>query len=472
MNKKISFECAYCSQYMEAPPEALGRRVQCYKCEEKFELTLLHKVEPRKEEAPKLKLDPQKVIRPKRKKRKLISMPVVLMLILGTAGCLFIENQEGSQSQAKETVSVKKTDDADEKTLTVDSVEIQNIITFDPEVFELKDISEKEQTIEDLELALKELPTKSGFLGEVQKSCYRCHGKLRKGKPRIEGDFDLTALLTKNKISIDDSSTWLKVLNEVKSKRMPPEDEKEELSDLSRKKWQRYLTINFAKKNLLPRMLTAAEINNDHSLVYGYNRDFYDPFETLKLQKVSDARYPTIQSAELMSRSFLESLQYGLEELVQDYTLSPHSVNRSHTLKPEETSQASIRVGVTTSADSLDGIEKGSKHFEFKTWGRQRLYFKSHPGFGTPAGHYRITFKANALDRAKISELKKKYESDKKGQRYLKGLLDVWQELLYSKARVSLINSGNRTGRRLTMAFFILLKFKMKKNRSIVAISP
>ena len=47
MDKKISFECPYCSTYMEAPKDALGRKVQCYKCEEKFELTLLHKVEPK-----------------------------------------------------------------------------------------------------------------------------------------------------------------------------------------------------------------------------------------------------------------------------------------------------------------------------------------------------------------------------------------------------------------------------------------
>ena len=52
MDNKISFECPYCSTYMEAPKDALGRKVQCYKCEEKFELTLLHKVDERKDDMP------------------------------------------------------------------------------------------------------------------------------------------------------------------------------------------------------------------------------------------------------------------------------------------------------------------------------------------------------------------------------------------------------------------------------------
>ena len=254
------------------------------------------------------------------------------------------------------------------------------------------------------------------------------------------------ALLEKDELSIDDSLEWRKVFDEVKSKRMPPEDVKEELSDISRNKWQRYLAVRLAKKNLQPRMLTPYEIDNDHSEVFGYNREFYNPFETLKLQKVSDARYSTIKSADLMSRSFMESMQYGMEELIQDYTQSAHGTARSHTLKVNETSQATVRVGVTSSAESLDGKQKGSQHFEFRTWGRQRLYFKTHPGYGTPAGHYRITFKAKALDRGKIAKLKEQYEADKKhGKRNLDQLMKDWQDLLYSKARISLVNSGNKT---------------------------
>ena len=75
-----------------------------------------------------------------------------------------------------------------EKPLKIDSPEVQNIIKFDPDVFNLEELAEKEGTpekqetkkIEKVEEILKDLPTKSGFLGQVQQSCYRCHGKLRK----------------------------------------------------------------------------------------------------------------------------------------------------------------------------------------------------------------------------------------------------------------------------------------------------
>jgi len=38
---KIYFKCKHCEKTLEATKEAMGRKIQCYKCDEKFELTPL-----------------------------------------------------------------------------------------------------------------------------------------------------------------------------------------------------------------------------------------------------------------------------------------------------------------------------------------------------------------------------------------------------------------------------------------------
>ena len=290
---------------------------------------------------------------------------------------------------------------------------------------------------------LEQSPVHNGFLKEVKDNCFRCHGKVKNGKPNVKGDFNLSDLLAKNSLEIEDSSEWLKVLYEVESKRMPPEDSKEELSDNQRSKWQKKLITDLTQKNMQERILTATEIDSDHALLFEYDKSHYNPFETLKLLKISQSRYPTIKSAELMSRTFLESLQYGLTELIQDYTQDPYRANHSHTIKSGETSTASIRTGVSSPAEKLDGNEKGSKHFDFRTWGRQRLSPKGHPRFGVVPGKYKMTFTATALNRDLIAKVKEQLSSNNKNTKHLNSLMKNWGGLHYSKARISLINSGN-----------------------------
>lgn len=398
----IYFNCRHCNKTLEATREAVGRKIQCYKCNEKFEVTPLDIIDEPKKIQPEVKKDVTHK-KPTRKKKKTFPfLPAILIIGICALAYFLIP-----QNQQKETVS----ENSPSNKLIVDKAE--------------------------------ETSPHNGFLKEVEDSCFRCHGKVKNGKPNVKGDFNLSELLAKKSLSIEDSSKWLKVLHEVESKRMPPEDSKEEISDEQRSQWKNKLITDLSKQNMQERILTASEIDSDHALLFDYKKSHYNPFETLKLLKRSESRYPTIKSAELMSRTFLESLQYGLTELIQDYSLNSYRANHGHTMKVGETSIASIRTGVTTSAENLDGKEKGSQHFDFRTWGRQRLYAKGHPRFGIVPGKYKITFSASALNRDLISKVKSQYESNPKNARHVKPLMKNWGDLYYSKARISLINSGN-----------------------------
>ena len=275
------------------------------------------------------------------------------------------------------------------------------------------------------------------LLNGVRKTCYRCHGEPREERTRVEGDFDLTSLLEKNELSVGDSATWLRVLNEVTSERMPPEEGREELSDAGRNYINRILASTLNSRNLSPRMLTSPEIDYDHSLIYNYDRNLYSPFSTLKLQKLSNSRYRTIDSENLISSEFLISYQNTLEKLIDDYTQNSHEINNKKRAIGEP---ALVAIRDTDTAFPLDKLDKGTSHFEMRSWGWQSMVFKAnHPRAGIPPGKYRITFKARALDRHRIAEKKAELESTgSKGQKGLTKLMDEWRPLLYSKARISL----------------------------------
>ena len=403
---KIYFKCKYCEKTLEATREAMGRKIQCYKCDEKFELTPLDIVDkPQVEEkAVEVKKGPvnKPHVKMKKKSNYVSALAVIVVLIGGIF--FYIKNQKNIPLN---------------KITTNDKIEVAKETDVAPST------------------------PHSGFLQEIKDNCYRCHGKVKNGKPNVKGDFNLSEMLAKNSLNLEDSYKWLKVLNEVESKKMPPEDVKEEITDEQRKDWQKKIIADLNQKNMKERLLTSSEIDSDHALLFKYNKRHYNPFETLKLLKRSESRYPTIKSADLMSRTFLESMQYGLTELIKDYTQDPYRAQRGHTLTPGETSIASIRTGVTSSAEKLDGNEKASKHFDFRTWGRQRLYLKGHPRFGVVPGKYRITFTASALNRDLIGKVKAQYEGNRKDIRHIDSLMKSWSDLYYSKARISLINSGN-----------------------------
>ena len=303
------------------------------------------------------------------------------------------------------------------------------------------------------------------LLNGIRKTCYRCHGEPREDRTRVEGNFDLTSLLEKNDLSINDSATWLRVLKEVNTERMPPEDGREELSDEGRKYVRQVLDSNLNQRNLTSRVLTPVEIENDHSIIFSYNQEHYWPFETLKLQKLSESRYRTIDAPKLMSAEFLAAYQHGLEKLIRDYSQLDHEpyqlrydkklnfdpLTQNYTQRNPDLYSKVRPTGIAfpltvgdfgdlSPAVALDDAEKQSAHFEMRNWKHQILSFYGMKGSrGLAPGRYQISFKAKTLDRQRVADKFNELTSSgkKRDSGPMARLQKEWQPLLHSKAILS-----------------------------------
>ena len=299
--------------------------------------------------------------------------------------------------------------------------------------------------------SLEELDGK--FLGNVDRYCFSCHGKQLGEEKRIEAGFDLSELLAKDELEPGDSAIWYRVLQEVASKRMPP-DEGHELKDAPRKNWLLFLNKRLGQKQLERRLLTPAEINYDHQELFGYQERFFDVFGALKLYRLSNARYASVNSTELMSRSFLRTLEEGLVEIGQNFVLTQDPPIK-RPMQVGSRNQADVHYGsLSSNAIPLDDFKRNAtRHFELRVWGPTKISWSTGrgPGQGVPVGRYRLTFKASLKDREAFQKQISLFKQDaRRGERYIDRLMDEWDALYHAKARIAVQRGNGRRKQSLT----------------------
>ena len=106
----VSFDCPFCKNKLEAPAEALNRRIQCGNCENKFTFEEKH-FSPEKSEQ-KISKSARPAKAPKKQKNP---MPIILVLILiagGTITFLNLPDKTGDENLAA-SVEVNSEDECD-----------------------------------------------------------------------------------------------------------------------------------------------------------------------------------------------------------------------------------------------------------------------------------------------------------------------------------------------------------------------
>ena len=482
MSEVQKFKCPFCQSALEAGEEALNRRIQCWSCEEKFELSdeifyaearalepvgeeLLEEAESqvdlslladgeaekprkRKKTVKGLKSNNKSRVRTKsgrvsRKSQKKSSTAPVLVLFMALAlgGAYYWWSKaetKGGFSLAGQEVS--------------SSVAGKNGLP---------------------EAHLHYVPT-GVEMKLLNDRCIDCHGATKDGKRIVKGSFDLVPLLQKGVLD-ENTDAWLNVIEQIESGQMPPEEEKplkvEESESLVN-----YISQKLDKRQIPQRLVTSFELLNTFSSVLGFDSRSYDPFERLHFIKNIDSRYPTVNSASLMSSDYLAELEQGVEMAINRHVKAFDYHKKYLDYKDFEIffyESIAEDIGLTykdTEAyikkerAKLSKKKKLTKHDEnglvaaakvakprlnFVIKDKMRLMARQKPQVWENflPGRYRISFTANGLNRKLVKE-----QYDKKNQfkgATLQSLDKSWgRDLIYEKMRLSLYSDGWGHGRR------------------------
>ena len=149
-------------------------------------------------------------------------------------------------------------------------------------------------------------------IGVLKQNCVACHGGVRDGKKVIKGSFDITEIL-RDGIQERHSSEWVNIIEQIRDKEMPPSDSDYALSDAQREAVVAAVYEQLDRKHISERLLTPFEIANTSAKLFGFDREIYDPFESLYFLENLDSAYPTIDSPSLMSAAYLSEIESGLD---------------------------------------------------------------------------------------------------------------------------------------------------------------
>ncbi|MEO1981874.1 MAG: hypothetical protein ABGZ24_15260, partial [Fuerstiella sp.] len=117
-------------------------------------------------------------------------------------------------------------------------------------------------------------------MAALRQNCVACHGGITDGRKSVEGDFDITPLL---KDGIQDRHThdWVAVVEQLREKQMPPSDSKYKLTESQRQAAIDAVYTTLDRGDIKERLLTPFEIANTYAIVFGLDREIYDPFQSL-----------------------------------------------------------------------------------------------------------------------------------------------------------------------------------------------
>ena len=98
----------------------------------------------------------------------------------------------------------------------------------------------------------------------LDSKCIKCHGRIKNGKKKIKGNFDLSALMNDG-IQSKDSILWAKVIEQIELQNMPPEDSVD-FSEQESSTVLKALYESLARKELLtrPNVRLILVVSSDH----------------------------------------------------------------------------------------------------------------------------------------------------------------------------------------------------------------
>jgi len=145
----------------------------------------------------------------------------------------------------------------------------------------------------------------------LKDQCLSCHGEVVNGKAKIKGDFDIMPLL-QSANPAKHTREWIKVLEQIESGEMPPEEEEPlSVQEIAMVLGPVKMELNDGK--LPVRLLTSQEILNSSAAVFNFNKESFDPFQALHFLSDPNARFPTHNSINLMSENYLYEIAQGVK---------------------------------------------------------------------------------------------------------------------------------------------------------------
>lgn len=329
-------------------------------------------------------------------------------------------------------------------------------------------------------------------LGALQQNCVACHGGVRDGKKVVKGDFDITEIL-RDGIRDRHSSEWVSIVEQIRDQEMPPSDSDYGLSDAEREAVVTAVYAKLDRKHIPERLLTPFEIANTTAKVFGFDREIYDPFESLYFLENLDSVYPTIESPALMSATYLREIESGLDLALEQTVANGFTSMAPLSKKAEAVKQHELRfrnnrtdpdrhpavylafqtppklpidpnIIKETSDDkkrdeykAMNG-KAANEHLE-RIWanentdildmrirGAARLSCQEY-GINLPIGKYRLTFTASALNRDLVERVAEAAKA-KGGEAEVAKALGTYRELRNAKAGLAIRHGGINRSRR------------------------
>jgi len=338
------------------------------------------------------------------------------------------------------------------------------------------------------------------FKNILEKKCISCHGE----KEKIKGDFNIVKMLDKT-IHSEDMDSWAKVVTEIQSNNMPPEEEESPLSETEKNTVLTILhnTFDNTKNIESSRLITPDELKYTAIDIFKLdhiNRKL-NPAGNLEAYIKNDNRYYTIDNGDSVNTFFFTALGDSVETLlrkhnadnkmlIRPYTTYPtgeaykkmaaiqlrkymkkepnlkkaqkirddfmtsrlrfyyvrvNPNSKNHTLIPK----FPMKFSPTPSKFKSNFLEYGKNYWGIRgrTWiTRYYSYMDLRGGanqqfFEVPPGKYRLTVKASAAGRNTISNLNRKPSPLTEGK---EEQMDNYKRLENEKCKLSLFSS-NRT---------------------------
>ncbi len=336
--------------------------------------------------------------------------------------------------------------------------------------------------------------TQADDIASLRQNCVACHGGITDGKKVIKGDFNIVPLL-KDGIQQRHTTDWVSVVEQLRDEAMPPSDSEYRLTGVERKSITNAVFTKLNRDTIEERLLTPFEISNTTSLVFGYDREIYDPFGNLYFLENVDSAYPTIDSPSLMSAAYLQEVESGLD-LAIDHAVANgfQRIARVNTKKYKGTNRFELRFLMTGTTEQFTGLTylayiekaklpidkqkikdtadpeernrlkaindkanqghmariKATKNLDevdLRMRGSRRLTAKEYRT-NLPVGRYRLTFTASALNRDLVTRLAAEAQDEKKKGKGKKSDLGTFRELHGAKAGLAVRHGGINRGPR------------------------
>ena len=316
-------------------------------------------------------------------------------------------------------------------------------------------------------------------LALLKDKCTRCHGAEMDGRKKVKGKFDMTPLMKGDHLW--DDPAWPRVIEQIEDQAMPPEDSKTELSAEEGKLIVDMLKGSFRSKTLPRRTLTPHEVGYSLSQIFEYDLEAFDPFERLRFASDEGKAYSTVHATEFVSADFLKELEFGIGEVTKHFVLpddygvegkfrdiktvmAPHEhvtgpvtfIDLDHSSVPKltgnESEEAIKRQQATRREHMARQAKEGKKvRFDIRMSRDEQLIAKTYlRKYNFPAGRYRVTFKATALNRHLVKEA---FERGEKGlvehanehiarKNWSPKYQEDWKRLLHEPARLEFRQLG------------------------------